>query len=575
MSFKLRTIELTATGREIVRDRDIASDTLSIGRAAENDIHLPDLAVESRHATATALAGGRVSVKAVGKLGFTVDGSDANETLIDSVAGAELGFGTYRITVSRDGDAILLTVRQFEESATRSGDLEEKGGFSLSGVLPGKRIMSWSLVGAILAVFLALPVISHMFYDPADKDNTVIGDSSWSTGDLSLAHHKLEDQCEACHVDAFVSVRDETCISCHEDIHDHADPERLAASRSNHPFGQKFLWAVADTFGKEGPGSCADCHVEHEGAKQMESPHQKFCADCHGALAESVTDTSLGDASDFGTLHPQFTPAVVVDAATREKVRISLDKKPTEDHGLKFPHKLHLDPKGGAARMAANIGSAGGYGAKGMQCKDCHRPTEDGIRFKPIEMERDCEACHSLSYDKVGGIFRKLSHGDVDQLIADLSAGDLSRPTLTPRRRPGDYAEGRPYHFNFSGSVWKGLQLQTALSDEGICGECHRPAVQSNGKPGVLPVTLSTRYMQNGWFDHKAHKQEKCTSCHLAEKSDKSSDLLLPDIKDCRTCHLGEDAHEADVPSSCVMCHSYHVPSQVMHQSGGNRKKKG
>lgn len=575
MSFKLRTIELTATGREIVRDRDIASDNLSIGRAAENDIHLPELAVESRHATATALAGGRVSIKAVGKLGFTVDGGDATETLIDSAAGAELGFGTYRITVSRDGDAILLTVRQFEESATRSGDLEEKGGFSLSGVLPGKRIMSWSLVGAILAVFLALPVISHMFYDPADKDNTVIGDSSWSTGDLSLAHHKLEDQCEACHVDAFVSVRDETCVSCHEDIHDHADPKRLAASRSNHPLGQKFLWAVADTFGKEGPGSCADCHVEHEGAKEMGSPHQKFCADCHGALAESVPDTRLGDASDFGTLHPQFTPAVVADAATREKVRISLDKKPTEDHGLKFPHKLHLNPKGGAARMAANIGSAGGYGAMGMQCKDCHRPTEDGIRFKPIKMERDCEACHSLSYDKVGGIFRKLSHGDVDQLIADLSAGDLSRPTLTPRRRPGDYAEGRPYHFNFPGAVWKGLQLQTALSDEGICGECHRPMVQSDGKPGVIPVTLSTRYMQNGWFDHKAHKQEKCASCHFAEKSDKSSDLLLPGIKDCRTCHLGEDAHEADVPSSCAMCHSYHVPSQVTHQSGGNRKKKG
>jgi len=575
MSFKLRTIELTATGREIVRDRDIASDNLSIGRAAENDIHLPDLAVESRHATATALAGGRVSIKAVGKLSFTIDGSDSTETFIDSAAGAELGFGTYRITVSRDGDAILLTVRQFEESATRSGDLEEKGGFSLSGVLPGKRIMSWSLVGAILAVFLALPVISHMFYDPADKDNTVIGDSSWSTGDLSLAHHKLEDQCEACHVDAFVSVRDETCVSCHEDIHDHADPERLAASRSGHPLGQKFLWAVADTFGKEGPGSCADCHVEHEGARDMESPHQKFCADCHGALAESVPDTRLGDASDFGTLHPQFTPAVVADAATREKVRISLDKKPTEDHGLKFPHKLHLNPKGGAARMAANIGSAGGYGAKGMQCKDCHRPTEDGIRFKPIKMERDCEACHSLSYDKVGGIFRKLSHGDVDQLIADLSAGDLSRPTLTPRRRPGDYAEGRPYHFNFPGAVWKGLQLQTALSDEGICGECHRPMVQSDGKPGVIPVTLSTRYMQNGWFDHKAHKQEKCASCHFAEKSDKASDLLLPGIKDCRTCHLGEDAHEADVPSSCAMCHSYHVPSQVTHQSGGNRKKKG
>jgi hypothetical protein len=73
-----------------------------------------------------------------------------------------------------------------------------------------------------------------------------------------------------------------------------------------------------------------------------------------------------------------------------------------------------------------------------------------------------------------------------------------------------------------------------------------------------VPVTLVTRFMQNGWFDHKAHKQEKCTSCHLADKSSSSSDLLLPGIKDCRTCHLGEHAKNAEVPSGCAMCHSYH-----------------
>jgi predicted CXXCH cytochrome family protein len=74
-------------------------------------------------------------------------------------------------------------------------------------------------------------------------------------------------------------------------------------------------------------------------------------------------------------------------------------------------------------------------------------------------------------------------------------------------------------------------------------------------------VTLVSRYMANGWFDHKAHAQEKCTSCHAAETSTSSSDLLLPDLAQCRTCHRGEEAQQAKVPSGCVMCHGYH-PTQ-------------
>ncbi len=46
MAFRLRTIEHTADGREVVRDRDIAGATLTIGRNAENAIALADLAVE-------------------------------------------------------------------------------------------------------------------------------------------------------------------------------------------------------------------------------------------------------------------------------------------------------------------------------------------------------------------------------------------------------------------------------------------------------------------------------------------------------------------------------------------------
>jgi hypothetical protein len=549
MAFKLRTIEHTAAGREIVRDRQLAGSEIAIGRAAESDVHLTDLAVESHHARMALREGGRVEVKSSGTRTFTVDGTDTTQATIDSQAGAELGFGSCRITVSQENGEVLR-------------DLERKRGFSLVGVLPGKRIMSWGLAAAILAAFLLVPIVSAMLHDPDNKRSTVIGDSTWSTGELSLAHHHLEDKCETCHVDAFVSVRDETCLSCHEQVHDHADPARLAAARGNQPLGTQFLWSVAHTFGKKGPGACADCHIEHEGKVALDAPSPNSCAECHFDLKKNLPGTRLGNASDFGTLHPQFTPAVVTDPVTRKATSMSLDTHPREDSGLTFPHKLHLGRLGGAARMAANIGKERGYGRTGLQCKDCHRPSEDGIRFKPINMERDCESCHSLSYDQVGGIFRKLHHGDVDQLIADLRAADLTRPPLTSRRRPGDFDQGKPYHFEFSAPVWKGIQITAALSKSGVCGECHRPMLQKSGKPGVVPVTLVSRYMNQGWFDHKAHKQEKCASCHAAETSATSADVLLPGIKDCRTCHLGENSSKPGVPSSCSMCHGYHMPER-------------
>jgi hypothetical protein len=47
-------------------------------------------------------------------------------------------------------------------------------------------------------------------------------DASWRTGALSVRHHGLEDNCEACHTEPFVAVRDEACLTCHKDIGDHA-----------------------------------------------------------------------------------------------------------------------------------------------------------------------------------------------------------------------------------------------------------------------------------------------------------------------------------------------------------------
>ncbi len=551
MAFRLRQIDFTADGRRIVRDRDLAGTLLTVGRDAGSGVHLPDLAVEPQQARIIQTGPHRIEVEATGTLGFGLDGATATAASVDCRSGAELRFGGSRISVSLDGDgAVLLTVERIDGEAEQ---VDEERGFSLAGVMPSRRLMAWLSALLILGLFLALPVASHLTRDPGPK-SSVTGDGSWTPGKLSRAHHALEQRCEACHVKPFESVRDTACLACHTDVHDHAPMARQAGARGAPAPGEKFLQAVAARFGKTGPGACVECHTEHLGAGRMEPAQQQFCASCHTALTEQLTDTKLGNAGDFGRLHPQFKVRIVTNPASRATSRVSLDDRPRENGGLFFPHSLHLDPLGGAAKMASSLRAERGYASR-LACKDCHRPTEDGVRFKPVNMERDCEACHSLVYDRVGGTFRTLKHGNVPQMIADLSLARPTWPVASARPRPGEYAAGGSYYANFTppsgGSV-----LQKAFTRDGVCGECHTPVV-SGGKTAVMPVTQPVRYMINGWFDHRDHRQETCASCHAADKSSSAADLLLPGIAQCRTCHLGEGS-SAKVPSSCAMCHTYH-----------------
>ena len=98
------------------------------------------------------------------------------------------------------------------------------------------------------------------------------------------------------------------------------------------------------------------------------------------------------------------------------------------------------------------------------------------------------------------------------------------------------------------------------MNTDGLCGDCHRSDT-SQGPLGVVPVNQPSRYMSHGWFDHQAHQDSECSDCHKADQSERSSDLLLPDLASCRDCHMGEGDHSADVPSTCAMCHSYHPPA--------------
>ncbi|MEG3147936.1 cytochrome c3 family protein [Sphingomonas sp. RT2P30] len=568
MTFLLRQLSRTADGRDIVRATRIERDTVTIGRAAGCDIVVPDLAVAPRHAVVARDGARRITVTV--EAGFTVgiDGRSASTGAIDVARGGELVVGDARIMVARDVDgATVLTVTR---AAGDAAPVDERV-FSLAHVLPGKRPMAWALIATVLALFLAWPVWHFTQAGANPPASRIQADRSWTPGPLSAAHHGLEGNCRACHVQAFVAVRDSACVSCHKQVHDHAPPARLSAARAPLGVGERFLDGWAKAFNKPGRGACVDCHREHDGAGAMPPTPQVFCADCHTALKNRLADAKIGNAGDFGTAHPQFRPLVALAPGTKPVLgRGTIGPQLHEANGLKFPHALHLDGRGGVAQMARTLKGQFGFG-DALACADCHKPTADGARFMPVDMERDCKMCHSLGFDRIGGTVRTLRHGDIAQMIADLRAMYRSTGPDRPlelggmaRRRPGQYAQGQVYHAYFGAAAIRPDSADAAIrqvfSPGGACYDCHvvtPPGTSGSIDWGVVPVRQPARYLMHGWFDHAAHTTQSCASCHAAAKSRNAADVLVPGIETCRSCHGGEGS-AAKVPSSCAMCHSYH-----------------
>lgn len=616
MSFIIRQLSHTADGREIVRAQTVDADTIGIGRASDNDVHLADLAVEPRHATMRRLAGGRVEVEAISGLGFAVDGRGATRAELDAASGAELRIGSHLLRISQDDAAVVVTVERVEALSDASAAKDQQTVFTLRGLMPGKRVSAYGFVALILVAFLAWPVWTWATYKDAKiRPGGYHADAAWSSGKLSEAHAALGEDCQACHVDAFVSVRDEACIACHTESHQgqktglqqvaltgpgragpaaytHAPADRMAASKAPPGLGGRIEGAFKAAFNHP-DGRCVDCHAEHEGAGRMPATAQAFCTDCHAGLEARLTQAGLpskiGDARDFGTGHPQFRPLVLAgyDAgagrwATR---RASLDRPVRQPGGLKFTHAQHLSASNGVAQMWRRV-SPGQGGA--MECADCHRTDNSGTRYLPVDMERDCQGCHSLGIETVGGTVRQLPHGKPDQVIADIRAFYASGGGYRPAGPPvAQYVRQRPGEANYERRV---AQFRTAMAGlpgradalvratfapKGVCGECH--TVGTGGPNGVTiaPVAQPARYLHKGWFDHSAHvnlavrdgqgaRTYGCADCHAANKSNNADDLLLPALANCQTCHVGEGGAtnakliRTGTPSGCAMCHDYH-----------------
>ncbi len=586
MSFVIRQIAKRADGGDIIRTRSIDVPEITVGRGTDCDIQLPDLGVMLRHARLSLLAGGLVAVEATGGIPLEIGGKFLNRAELDVAGNPVIDIASHRLTLSRGEVAGSIAITAERVVADAGEAASETGVFSLRGVMPGKRGLAWAMVGVVLLAFLALPL--WVFWHDAPEAPLTAAvkrgwqpDMVWTSGPLSTAHAGLANNCGACHQTAFVSVTDSACVACHtpDAVPNHAAADRMAKGRL---ISTGFEANVHKGLNLP-EGRCASCHKEHEGPQGALMVAERFCTDCHTGLSSRLLDTGIADVKNWAT-HPQFKATVVKAASVTAPrfERVLMTRPPVEQSGLVYPHDVHLSATNSVANMVRKQGLASKDGA--LACNYCHVADSDGVRFRPIEMEKNCGACHDLAFARDGGVVRTLPHGKPEQvagIIRDFYAVRRGGVELAGdgRRAPGVRAV--PLRAASGEAALAGI-----FGEKGVCSDCHAVVDSGAGRGalryGIAPVTLADHYLPKGDFVHKRHEtygkltgDAACVACHKGVTTSKlASDVLLPKVEQCRDCH-GSAKVATNVPATCDTCHGFHYGEGVPGRPAGDGRRHG
>lgn len=531
------------------------TNVVRFGRGTDNEVHLADVRVPLS-ACRLMRDAGALHLQAMGSFEFTYGGEPARHLLINP--GDEVMMGPYRVALL-PGDGEIDVGVEVELVAPPEGDFERllaNSQLSLNATLPSRRILSWALFASILLMFFAFP-LAFVLLPTSDADGAKLPlDMVWQSGPLTKSHAMLGAECSACHQEPFVMVRDSACTACHADTGNHVPVERAS------------LPALTET-------RCGSCHKEHGGHSLLVRADSGLCTDCHGRLDELMLGTELVNVSDFDRSHPEFQPSIIQDPLTgvvqRHPIGGSVPLK--ENSGLIFPHDSHLlvtnpdDPQGPKIRGAVR----GPNGPELLECASCHVPEPGGAGFRPVDMETQCADCHELKFDKHAPE-RLLPHGkpaEINAMVRDFYAkaglrGGYPDPEGPPaiRRRPGTPLEPEVMDDVVAWAERTAEDKLRFVFGKSLCASCHlveTPTESISGEWDVVPVRVTDRWLPKGEFHHQKHSSVDCATCHEAERSEMSSDVLLPSIAECRTCHANEGT-VAKVSSPCTECHIFHNP---------------
>ncbi len=525
MLILLRKIRLRHQSQIDQNDVEYQAERLRVGSGQGQDLQLFGDEVGRAHCTLEPSSEGGLRVRCHGQHQVTV--ADQDVAQVDLPANEWLRIGPHQLAriEAPPGFDLAIEVR-IDSTATES--VKERLGDALSLRMPRIRMLSYALLAAVLILGFALP-LSSTFSEGWRNTLSRVGaptNRHWATGELSRAHRMpaIAENCSACHEKPFRRVRNQACLSCHTGMSHHTDdPDLLALTGLDEQ-------------------RCASCHIEHESPRRaLIAEHVGLCVDCHARPERFAAMTELAPVRDFERAHPEFRPQVFDRDGTLQ--RIAQSETPRTYSGLIFPHDVHLD--------ADVVHGPDGAGAA-LTCAGCHEPERDRVGFRPLSFERHCRGCHDLDA-VLGDAVVELPHGDLDaarslleQAAADMPAPDVEAPA---RRRPG-FEAPRGEQDQVEAVVDRVIGVQ-------VCARCH----EVTRTPGEVASLSAPRWPQRRFsralFSHASHQWTSCESCHNVSDSADASELLMPDIADCRSCHTGANARTG-VASTCVDCHQFH-----------------
>lgn len=570
MDVLLREVREQPNGAIEYQDSELATQSLSVGSAADQQYQLLGRAVAPRHFVIER-SGSAVKLTCASGHHVAVNGKTTRKAALH--VGDEIELSGHRLRVIAAPSGFDLAIEVHANENIDASEFEGAFRTDLQQTWLRKRALGWSLLLIVVVLTVASPLVGRIV--PAEQGTTervppheatradplsaklpwLPSDKFWSSGPLHPAHRQvIGERCDACHVTLTSRVADNECRTCHTRIVDH------------------FSASTGRAIGMEEPTRCASCHREHnEPASFLTNSGDGFCVDCHGGAKHAMAALGRSPVAGFGPEknHPQFQPRLL-EAQVKDVDGVSayewIENKSAlqgavERSNLKFTHATHLTRT---------------LDGRFMQCADCHRIEPEGEHFAPIKMVTTCasSSCHDLTFDP-GPPRRMLPHPKTQDIVLAIRDFFTQRtfdpgPSAPQRRRmPGEAFESRMCSERTAECAAQNTldEVERQFGDQS-CGKCH--TVIDTHKPElvdrfeVVPVRLQRDYFPFGQFDHASHEiqgdlrgDDACLTCHQANRSDDSADLMIPGIAQCVKCH--SDAPKVKfVMLQCVSCHDYH-----------------
>ena len=446
---------------------------------------------------------------------------------------------------------------------------------------PLKRAKLWLTI--LLPVIALIWIVAHFIaYDSR----------IYSSGRLSEPHAVFETQCAACHVQqagAFsAKAANSACLACHDGPIHHATQIKSP--------------------------NCADCHVEHRGKVNLSAASNQGCAQCHSDLqTRGGKPQFVSGIHSFEDGHPDFN---ATDKTNRDPGTIKLNHMLHMKLIRSAPNGPNVQlvcgdchrPAASASKSAwkfadskyqsadvsyTDVDSFRSTGSMGLPMRN---PANGRELMAPVRFATACASCHLLTFDKR---FDEGTPHDKPEVVHAFLVKKFSNYIST---HPGELHEmqdpardltGKPLPARMrtlTSAQW--IEEKVAVAEELLshktCAQCHQMTQQklpdtsiarwsatnpaaanglsainvsagtkSAGMIGaVAPANVTLRWLPHSKFDHEAHTGFTCVSCHSkALTSAESSDILIPGIATCQTCHAPGPNH---AESRCFECHTYH-----------------